>query len=41
MDNQNPPVIVTTDSVTLEQVKIIELIHIIGNLLSGGIFGII
>ena len=31
----------TEDAVTLEQIKIIELIHIVANLLSGGILGII
>ena len=37
MDNKNtPPTIqvATTDTVTLEQIKIVELIHIVANLLS-------
>lgn len=41
MENTTPPVITTTDSATLDQIKLIELIHIVANLLSGGVLGII
>ena len=37
MQNTTPHVVISTDAVVLEQIKIIELIHIIGNLLSGGV----
>jgi hypothetical protein len=37
MENPIPPVVTTTDATTLEQIKIIELIHIVANLLSGGL----
>lgn len=40
MENTTPTVVTTIDTVTLEQIKIIELIHIVANLLSGGILGI-
>jgi len=41
MENTTPSVLKTTDVTTLEQIKIIELIHIVANLLSGGTLGII
>lgn len=41
MKKTTHPVMVTTDAVTLEQIKIIELIHVVANVLSGGILGII
>lgn len=44
MDNKNTPPAVqvtTTDTATLEQIKIVELIHIVANLLSWGFVGII
>jgi hypothetical protein len=41
MENTTPPTVVTTDTIALEQIKIIELIHLVANLLSGGVLGII
>ncbi len=41
MENPIVPGATTTDATTLEQIKIIELIHIVANLLSGGLLGII
>ena len=41
MQNTTPHVVISTDAVVLEQIKIIELIHIIANLLSGGVLWII
>jgi uncharacterized membrane protein len=41
MENPIVPAATTTDATTLEQIKIIELIHIVANLLSGGLLGII
>lgn len=40
MENTTPTVVTTTDTATLEQIKIIELIHIVANILSGGVLGI-
>lgn len=37
MENPIVPGVTTTDATTLEQIKIVELIHIVANLLSGGL----